>query len=112
MILPFRWAWIDTHASSKTPFQDCERLGSKSTLPTLIGKDYCPNQFSTAPSVGPTSGIACSASQVFTRSPSGFDMIDQEGQPFWLFAAEEHLHVDYHLQHVHQDPQKSITNWS
>jgi hypothetical protein len=26
VILPFRWAWIDTHASSKTPFQDCERL--------------------------------------------------------------------------------------
>ena len=26
-----------------------------------------------------------------TRSPSESDVIEKEGQPFWLFAAEEHL---------------------
>jgi hypothetical protein len=45
--------------------------------------------------------------EVVTRSPSGFDVIEQEGQPFWLFAAEEHFQMcDYSLQHVASRPAK------
>jgi hypothetical protein len=76
-------------------------------------KDSCPNQPDTGPSVGATGGIACSALRVVTRSPSRFDVIEQEGQPFWLFAAEEHLQCATTVCNtLHQDPQKSMTNWS
>jgi hypothetical protein len=41
------------------------------------------------------------------RSPPRFDVVDEEGQPFWLFAAEEHLTMcDYSLHLVASRPAK------
>jgi hypothetical protein len=38
---------------------------------------------------------------VVTRSPSRIDVMEKEGQPFWLFAAEEPPSMcDYSLHHV------------